>query len=191
MQQHHHTMSTRRPLRSARGFTLPEVVIALGVFLLLSAAVVSVYLMSLRSWREGSAQVSLQRKLAAAMQRMVQGERGRSESRQHGLREANSVTIIDPQTIEFTSGVDGVTRRVYLHGNELTYDPDAGSNDNVEETIYDPSSSEQYWDSSVYRTDLEFTQMSDGTIKIRLVGQERVRDRWMSATLLTQVMPRN
>jgi len=78
-----------------------------------------------------------------------------------------------------------------LHGNELTYDPDAGSNDNVEETIYDPSSSEQYWDSSVYRTDLEFTQMSDGTIKIRLVGQERVRDRWMSATLLTQVMPRN
>ncbi len=191
MQRHHHTMSNRRPLRSAFGFTLPEVVIALGIFLLLSAAVVSVYLMSLRSWREGSAQVSLQRKLAAAMQRMVQGERGRSESRQHGLREANSVTIIDPQTIEFTSGVDGVTRRVYLHGNELTYDPDAGSNDNVEETIYDPSSSEQYWDSSVYRTDLEFTQMSDGTIKIRLVGQERVRDRWMSATLLTQVMPRN
>ncbi len=191
MQQHHHTMSTRRPLRSARGFTLPEVVIALGVFLLLSAAVVSVYLMSLRSWREGSAQVSLQRKLAAAMQRIVQGERGRSEGRQHGLREASSVTIVDAQTVEFTSGIDGVTRRVYLHGNELVYDPDASSNDNVEETIYDPSSSQPYWDSSLYKTDLEFTQMSDGTIKVRLVGQERVRDHWMSATLLTQVMPRN
>jgi prepilin-type N-terminal cleavage/methylation domain-containing protein len=188
MQRRHTAMGKRRP---SRGFTLPEAVIALAIFLLLSAAVVSVYLMSLRSWREGSAQVSLQRKLAAAMQRIVQGERGQSESRQHGLREASSVTIVDAQTIEFTSGVDGVTRRIYLHGNELIYDPDASSSVNVEKTIYDPARSEPHWDSSAYRTDLEFTQVPDGTIKVRLVGQERVRDRWMTATLLTQVMPRN
>ena len=111
----------KRSLRTVSGFTLNEVLVALAVFLILSTGVITVYLMSLRTWQEGSMQVSLQRKLAAAMDRMVQGQRGSGESRQNGLREAQSVTLIDPQTIEYISGIDGATRRFYLQGNEILY----------------------------------------------------------------------
>lgn len=178
-------------LRGSRGFVLAEIIIALAIFLLLSAAVVSVFLTSLRMWREGSAQVALQRKLAAAMQRIVQGERGRAEERQHGLREARGITVVDTQTIEFTSDVDNTTRRFYLNGNEILYDPDANSSIEQEETIYDPSRSEDPLVTSNYRSDLQFTQLPDGTIEIRLVGEERVRGRWINAALVTKVTPRN
>jgi prepilin-type N-terminal cleavage/methylation domain-containing protein len=182
----------RRPRRHAeRGFTLPEAIITLALFLLLSAAVVSVYLMSLRSWSEGSAQIALQRKLAAAMQRIVQGERGRDETRQHGLREARDVKIVSPQAIEFTSGIDGTTRCIHIDGNEIYYDPDTASESNEERVVYDPSTSQAKSDTSTYRTELAFTQLSDGTIEIRLVGEQLVRDRWMNAALVTRVAPRN
>jgi len=182
---------TRRGLGS-RGFTLPEVMLALGIFLLVSAAVVGVYLMSLRMWHDGSTQVLLQRKVAAAMQRMVQGQRGSSESRQHGLREASAITVVDDQTIQFTSGVDGVTRRFYLNGNEVVYDPDVTSSDATEEdAIYDPSRAQAATVTSDYRTDLEFTQCGDGTIEIRLTGEERMGDRWINAALVTRVRSRN
>lgn len=181
-----------RPRRAARhGFTLPEVLITLALFLLLSAAVVSFYLMSLRSWSEGSAQVALQRKLAAAMQRIVQGERGPYEERQHGLREAETVKVVSAQEIEFTSGVDGTTRCIYIDGNEIYYDPDDDNDGDEQRAIYDPSRSQPRTDTSTYRTELAFTQLADGTIEIRLVAEQLVRDRWMNAALVTRVAPRN
>ncbi len=173
---------------ASRGFTLVEVLTVSTIFLMLSAAVVNVYLVSLQMWREGSVQLSLQRKLAGAMCRMVQGERGGTESRQHGLREARSVNIEDPQEIAFTSDVDDTTRRFYLNGNELLYDP-GGCKPTV--PIYDPSRSEDSHVTSTYRTNVRFTQAADGTIEVHLIGEQRVRDRWIHAALTTKVTPRN
>jgi type II secretory pathway pseudopilin PulG len=183
--------SKERHHRTARGFVLTELMVALGIFMLLSAAVINVYLMSIRTWREGSAQVALQRKLAAAVQRIVQGDRSQAEARQHGLREAEAITVVDEHTIDFTSGVDGTTRRFYLNGNEIVYDPDTSVNGDDEQTIYDPSRAQSADDTSTYRTDLQFVQVGDGTIEIRLTGEERVLDRWMNAALVTRVAPRN
>jgi type II secretory pathway pseudopilin PulG len=180
-----------RSRAAPRGLVLTELMVALGIFMLLSAAVINVYLMSIRTWREGSAQVTLQRKLAAAMQRVVQGERGTEEGRQHGLREAEAITVVNEHTIDFRSGVDGTTRRFYLSGNEILYDPDTSVNGDTQETIYDPSRDESASDTTTYRTDLEFAQLGDGTIEIRLTGEERVLGRWMNAALLTRVAPRN
>lgn len=191
MARRNNTSAHRTPGAARHGFTLPEVVITVALFSLLAAAVVSMYLMSIRSWSEGSAQVALQRKVAAAMQRIVQGERGRSEERQHGLREAEDVKVVSPQVIEFTSGVDGTTRCIYIDGNEIYYDPDAESESNEERAIYDPSLSQPRTDTSTYRTELEFAQMADGTVEIRLVGEQLVRDRWMNAAVVTRVAPRN
>jgi type II secretory pathway pseudopilin PulG len=191
MNRQQRTTCRERSRAAPRGFVLTELMVALGIFMLLSAAVINVYLMSLRTWREGSAQVSLQRKLAAAMQRIVQGERSQAEARQHGLREAEAITVADEHTIDFTSGVDGTTRRFYLKGNEIVYDPDTGNSAKAERTIYDPSRSESADETSTYRTDLEFAQVGDGTIEIRLTGQERVLGRWMNAALVTRVAPRN
>jgi type II secretory pathway pseudopilin PulG len=168
---------------------LTEILTALAIFVVLSAMVINVHLMSVRTWRQGSAQVSLQRQLGAALHRMVQGERGGAENRQHGLREARSVAVVDPHTINFTSDVDDTTRRFYLKGNELVYLPNVGDTD--EKTIYDPSYSEGPYETSTHRTDVQFNQLADGTVEIRLVGQRRVRDRWITAALVTRVAPRN
>jgi hypothetical protein len=174
--------------RASGGFVLAEVFIAVGLSGLVSAGLIGVYLMSLRTWREGSAQVALQRKLTAAMQRMVQGERGMGESRQHGLREAKDITVVNPRTIEFVSGVDMSKRRFYLSGNEVIYAAETSGN---EETIYDPSRSEPSSETSNYRTDVQFSQLADGTVEVRLVGEERMGDRWVNAALATRIAPRN
>jgi len=88
--------------------------------------------------------------------------------------------------------VDGVTRRFYLYGNEIFYDPDVSSSDvSKEDTIYDPSRVQEATVTTDYRTDLEFTACADGTIEIRLAGEERMRDRWINAALVTRVRARN
>ncbi len=173
--------------RSWRGFTLIEVLVASTVFVMLSAVLVEMYLMCLRTWHRGSVQVVLQRKVATAVQRMVQGHRSVSETRQHGLREAQEIAVLGPQMVEFKSGVDGTTRQFYLNGNELAYRTDGGD----VQTIYDPSRSESPWVTDNYKTDLHFTQRQDGTVEVRVLGQERVRGGWITACLVTRVAPRN
>jgi Tfp pilus assembly protein PilV len=179
--------SSGRGVRTSLGFTLPEVLIAATVFLLMSAVIVEMYLLSLRTWHNGGVQVSLQQKVATAMQKMIQGQRAPAESRQHGLREAGEITLVAPHMIEFTSGVDSIKRQFYLTGNEILYRADGG---NVQ-TIYDPSRSELGVVTSSYRTDLKFEQLSDGTIEIQIVGKEKARSGWISAPLLTRIAPRN
>ncbi len=178
----------QKPLwRGSRGFTLTEVLVAGAVFMILSLGVISVYRMSVRTWHEGCAQVALQRKLSIAMREIMEGGRGCAENRQHGLREASNVNVLTPRTIEFTSGVDGAKREFYLNGNELAYRPANGSI----ETIYDPSRSGSPLVTSSSDTDVQFTQLSDGSVEVRLMGREKVGDRWVSASLVTRVAPRN
>jgi prepilin-type N-terminal cleavage/methylation domain-containing protein len=179
--------SSGRGVRTSLGFTLPEVLIAATVFLLMSAAIVEMYLLSLRTWHNGGVQVSLQQKVAMAMQKMIQGQRAPAESRQHGLREAGEITLVAPHMIEFTSGVDSIKRQFYLMGNEILYRADGG---NVQ-TIYDPSRSESGVVTDSYRTDLEFARLGDGTIEIEIVGKEKTRSGWISAPLRTRIAPRN
>ncbi len=170
-----------------RGFALTEVLVGGAVFLLLSLGAAKVYQMSLRIWHEGTVQVALQRKLAKAMKQMVNGGQGYGESRQHGLREAREFNVIGPHAIEFTSAVDGQKREFYLNGNELVYKPSVG----CVESIYDPSRTGMSWVESNSRTDVQFRELSDGSIEVRLMGEERVRDRWISVCLATRVVGRN
>ena len=179
-----------RSQEASGGFVLTEVLVAIGIFLILSGAVTTVYLMSLRTWQQGSTQVALQRKLSTAMQRIVQGERGHDESRQHGLREARDITITNPHTVEFISGVDDTRRRFHLNGNEVIYQPDATSSDG-EERIYDPSRSEAGSVTTNYRSDARFSQMPDGTVEVRLIGEKRLGGEWVNAVLVTRIAPRN
>ncbi len=180
-------ISSARASAARHGFVLSEVLIATMVFVLLSAVLLEVYLMCIRTWHRGSVQVALQRKVATAVQRMVQGHRSAAETRQHGLREAEEIAVLAPQMVEFTSGVDSTKRQFYLNGNEVVYRTDGGDI----QTIYDPSRSESPWNTANYKTDLQFTQRQDGTLQIRVVGQERVKSEWVTAFLVTRVAPRN
>ena len=173
-----------------RGFTLIEALTALAIFLILAAGLISIYFMTVKTWYEGSAQVTLQRKLAIAMERMVRGQRSGTEDRMYGLLEADQITVLDPQTVEFTNGADGTKRRFYLDGNELKYG--AGDTDNEEGVaIYDPSRREEASDRSTYRTNINFTQLDSGSVRIQLIGERRLGSQWLNAAIVTTVAPRN
>jgi len=174
----------------SHGFTLIEFLTALALVLILGAGLTAVYLMSVKAWRQGSLQVTLQRKLAVAMDRMVLGQRTDMEHSQHGLREAEQITIMDPHTLEYTSGIDGLKRQFYLSGNEIIYDPgNIASEHRI--PIYDPSRQEKASEGSNHRTNLQFTQMANAAVEIRLVGQRRSGNNWINAELVTAVKPRN
>ncbi len=123
---------TLRAIRRENGFTLIEVVVHLIAAVGLLGAVIAVYLMSIRSWGEGSTNASLERTAAMVIEKVVRGPSGR-----FGLREADigtvqvagdarSVTYIvdrnDPPTPWYT---DDVTSRYYQLGTRIWYDPNS------------------------------------------------------------------
>ena len=183
-------LSGKRSKRSKLGISLVEFLTGLAMVLILGAGLTSLYLMSMKAWRTGSAQVVLQRKLATAVKKMVYGQRVGTEDKTHGLREAETIEVIDDQTIQFKSGVDGNTRRFYLVGNELKYSTDL-TNDYSDVAIYDPSRSERSSETDNHRTDVKFTKLSTGAVEIQLQGERRLGNQWITAALITKVAPRN
>jgi len=180
-----------RPSRTAAtGFTLVEVITALAIMVILGAGLSSLYLMSLSTWRDGSAQIALQMKLTMALERMMNGQRIDGENRMYGLREAELIQVVEPTRVEFTNGVDGTVRFFYLDGNEVKYGPNtAGDQNSV--SIYDPSRTESASVLDDYRTDLEFVQLANGAVTVRLSAWSRLGERWISAALETSAAPRN
>lgn len=104
------------------GFTLTELMIAILIMALVMTGTVYIYLMSLSAWKEGSAQIMIQREASAVMEKMVRGVSG-----QNGIREASSVIAPTSDSIQYVSGVDGVERSFYLSGTDIIYDPDTST----------------------------------------------------------------
>lgn len=99
------------------GLTLMELLIAIIIMMLVVGGTLVVYLMSMTAWKEGTVQMGLQREANIAMEKMVRGVDGKN-----GIREASSVSTPNSFTIQYTSGVDGKTRRFFLDGTEIKYD---------------------------------------------------------------------
>lgn len=119
-------------MRRQHGFTLVELIIPLIAAVMLIGGVTLVYLMSLRSWAEGSTNVALERTAGIVMEKVVRGVNGR-----FGLREADIGTVLvpadghsvtfmvdkhDPPTFWYT---DDVTSRYYQLGTCVWYDPNS------------------------------------------------------------------
>jgi type II secretory pathway pseudopilin PulG len=118
--------------RREKGFTLVEMVVALMAAVMLVGGVLVVYITSIQSWKEGSANVALERAAGIVMEKIVRGGNGR-----FGLREADigtvqvsadggSVTYLvdrnDPPTPYYN---DDVTSRYYQLGTRIWYDPNS------------------------------------------------------------------
>jgi len=117
-------------MKRNNGFTIIEIMIALVASVILIGGVLSIYLMSLRTWREGSMDAALERTAGIIMEKIVRGPYGR-----FGIREAdigtvdvsesgNAVVFMvdknDPPTPEIS---DDVTSRYYQAGTQAIYDP--------------------------------------------------------------------
>lgn len=113
------------------GFTLPEMLIAIITSVMLVGGVWLAYLMSMRSWVEGSRNVGLERSAGLILEKIVRGTNGR-----FGLREADigevqlsesgdSVTfLVDKNDPPTHWNWDDVTSRFYQSENQALYDPD-------------------------------------------------------------------
>jgi len=159
-----------------RGFTVVEVLIAVVIMALVITGAISIYMMSITAWREGSTQIALQRTASIAMEKMVRGIDGRN-----GIREASSVTRPNDTTIKFTSGIDAQERSFYLSGSEIIYDPDTSTTDDefpiVENIRTTPSG-------------LTFV-VSGAVVTINLGMQGMVRGKAIDINLSTSVKLRN
>jgi len=118
-------------MQRENGFTLVEMIVTLIAGVMLVGGVFLVYLMAMRSWQEGAANVSLERTAGVIMEKMVRGVNGR-----FGLREADIGTVqvsedghsvtymvdkLDPPT---PWNNDDVTSRYYYLGMQVWHDPD-------------------------------------------------------------------
>lgn len=99
-------------LNRSRGFTLTEVMVALGVFSLVMASAVPVFVMCQRSWALTSVQLQAAQKASAAVERLVYGV-----GAQYGLRSAVSASVV------VTPGTDWRVSYMDIMGmsNSFTY----------------------------------------------------------------------
>jgi prepilin-type N-terminal cleavage/methylation domain-containing protein len=122
-------------MRSNRGFTLAEIMVAVLIGGLVIGAVIAIQMMSTRTFAEGSADAKLERVGNLALDKIVRGPSG-----QYGLREARLDTVYvsegplgyitfqvdrnDPPTFDTS---DDTQSAVYLdYEGTITYDPDTG-----------------------------------------------------------------
>lgn len=104
--------------------------IALSIFVIIIGGLTSVFLMSIRAWKEGSRDLSLQSSGRLIIEKIVRGPGGR-----FGLREAaeNDVTadedgrgitfLVDTNNPPTFSKLDDTEMRFYLENERIMYDP--------------------------------------------------------------------
>jgi len=163
---------------SKKGMTLPELMIGISIFMLIMGGTLTVYIMSITAWHEGSTQIYLQRDAALAMEKMVRGVSGRN-----GLREADTVTPLG-NGIAYRSAIDAVERSFYLNvaGDTIMYDPNTA----------DPNAAPFAITDNV-RTDIPgLTFVLTGTmVTITLQMRDTVRGKAIDVDLSTAVKMRN
>jgi prepilin-type N-terminal cleavage/methylation domain-containing protein len=120
--------------RAARGFTLVELLVAIGVFLVTMTIVTSIFIAGLRTRAEGAENMSLEREGSIILERIMRGIYGKG-----GLREGNSGTLtvgeggssiwfdVDRNTYPTKSRADDITSLVYLLNGDVYYRPDTSA----------------------------------------------------------------
>jgi type II secretory pathway pseudopilin PulG len=121
-------------MKNNSGFTLAEILVATAISVLVATAVLTIFTMANRTWREASANVVLQSNGRLILNQIARGGRGR-----FGLREANysSLTVEEGgKSIRFTVDKnepptyvtdDDTTGRFYLQDERIWYDPNINS----------------------------------------------------------------
>jgi type II secretory pathway pseudopilin PulG len=115
---------------SIEGFTLAETLLAASIAVVILGGLMSVFTMSLRAWKEGSRDVSVQSSARLIMENIVRGPGGR-----FGLREAaeEDITIdqdgrgicflVDKNTPPTVTKSDDTSVKIYFEDGTIMYDP--------------------------------------------------------------------
>jgi prepilin-type N-terminal cleavage/methylation domain-containing protein len=120
----------KRVTRDPAGFTLAETMVGMAIFVIVMTGLITVFTMSMLSWKEGSRDLSLQGGGRLIIEKIVRGPGGR-----FGLREAaeGHITIdedgrgitflVDKNNPPTFTKADDTEQRIYLANNKVMYDP--------------------------------------------------------------------
>lgn len=167
-----------------RGFTLVEILIAATIMVLVVGGAISIYLMAITAWKEGSVQIALQRDASLAMEKMVRGIYGRK-----GIREAQQISL--PATgssgtrIDFVDAEDSTLTRSFYFSTGL----DGDASTVADNQLMSSETTDPIIKSNV-RT-LTFNHLSDDVVTINLGVQDTVRNKEINVDLSTTVKKRN
>lgn len=100
---------------------------ATSISLLIFAAAITLYIVTLNSWKEATVVLEVGRSANLAMERLLRGFKSDSDSAPRGLLDAKAFILDNPAKIRFTSGIDLKERSFYLEADKLMYDPDTSA----------------------------------------------------------------
>lgn len=164
------------------GFTLPEILSASLIVLLIFVALMSFYSLAQAVWIEGNARASLQRQARIAMEAMVRGVDGAS-----GIREAGNVAIGAGDTaINFTD-LSLNTRTFYFSPGQ---DADVSTIADNQIIYTNESAVDRAITESNVKT-LTFSQPSADSVEITLSMEDTVKDKVINVDLATRIKLRN
>ena len=175
-------------VRSSRGFTLIEILIAVAVFVVVMTVVMSIFISGLRTRAEGVTNLALEREGSVILERIMRGVYAKG-----GLREANSGTVtvgedgssiwftVDRNTYPTKTRADDITSFIYLLDGEVYYKPDVNDSETVR-----LSGAQGHVES------LQFTPTASGVdIHIKLTSSLPATDRTAFIYLTKSVTMRN
>lgn len=179
-----------------RGFTLIEILIAITIMGLVVGGAISIYLMSITAWREGSVQIALQREGSLAMEKMV---RGIDPYGRKGIREAQQISL--PATgssgtrIDFVDADNPNPTRSFYFSPGSDGDPSTVA-DNQLRYIDENGNDTPIIENNVLMIKngvpiSTFDHLSAEIVTINLGMQDRVRDKDINVDLSTTVKIRN
>lgn len=170
-----------------QGLTLVEILIAVTIMGLVVGGAISIYLMSITAWKEGSVQIALQRKGSLAMEKMVRGIDGRKGIRE--AREISSPAVGSSATqIDFVDADDSTLTRSFYFSAGLDDDANTVADNQL---IYEDENGNE---TSIIKNNLRtltFNHLSDDVVTINLGVQDTVRNKEINVDLSTTVKKRN
>lgn len=119
------------------------------------------------------------------LNKMVWGTRAQAQANREGIWEARTFQIVSPVQLLYTD-TSGATHEVRRNGLKVETRLDGGP----WMTLYDANGA-AVDDPTSYFLSLDFSQLLNDVIQIRMVLGQRMVGRWYYASLATQVFTRN
>ena len=178
-----------RLLKSQSGMTLPEVMIASMLGVMLLSLVFSTMYMTDVAKKEVGAYLDMTNKMRVVMDRMAYGYRQAGQANRRGIAEAVSCGSLPQQGSTQLDYVDinAVTHSIRTNNGNIEYRRGSGG---AWVTLLDPNGSPSF-DASQYSTYLNFSQSVTNSVVVKLSLGRLIKGRWYYASASTEIAFRN
>lgn len=182
-------------LRSQKGMTLSELLVASTFAILLTAAVFAFTSFFNYAQYEYQSNVELTNDARQIVEKMVWGHKLAASANRRGIAEAKDGTIVSPTQFEYTDR-DDTKHTLRLSNGNIEYQRGAGG---AWTTLLDPNGAAAY-DATKYTTSVVFSQPTNpNSVQVKVIVGKYINNgknivnpgRWYYGTASTQVFYRN